>query len=263
MKFKPSIIVVIMLFFLAACASTQNKPSAQDERNPQFQYERAVVCIQYGFADEAVKYLNQALLLDPRHYLSYNLLGLSYITKANLPAAAQAFENCIAIQPDFSEAQNNVGTVYQELGQLDKAEAAFKKAYSLNQNYNASYNLAKIYYSQNKFELALDFVQKSLDKYDRSLLAWNLRGLIYENMNKFDDAVSSYVRALKIVPNEVNVSFNLGIVYYNNGQFDKAKEILEKARDSLAKAPANSKNDDLKAKINDVLKKLRERSALD
>jgi len=262
MKSKPSIILVIALC-LAACAPTQNKPASQDERNPQFQYERAVVCMQYGFADEAVKYLNQALLLDPRHYLSYNLLGLAYMMKANLPAAVQAFENCIAIQADFSEAQNNVGTAYQEQGQTEKAEAAFKKAYSLSQNYNASYNLAKIYYGQNKFDLALDFIQKSLDKYDRSLLAWNLRGLIYENLKKFDDAVASYQRALKIVPNEVNVSFNLGIVYYNNGQFDKAKEILEKARDSLAKAPANSKNDDLKAKINDVLKKIRERSSPD
>jgi len=233
-----------------ACGPSQKKLAEMREKDPQFQYDKAVVCMQYGLADEAFKYLNEAIRLDPNHYLSYNLLGLAHMTKSNPADAVKAFTNCLAIKPDFSEAQNNLGTAYQEAGQMDKAEAAFKKAYELDQSYNASYNLARIYYERNDLDQALAYVQKSLDKYDRSILAWNLKGLILESKDKIDEAVASYEQGLKILPGEVNISFNLGVAHFKAGRREKAREIMEKIL-PLAKT------DDLKAKINEVLKRIK------
>ena len=66
-----------------------------------------------------------------------------------------------------------------------------------------------MYFGQSKLEPALDYVRKSLQKYDRSLLAWNLQGLILDSQEKYDDAIACYQQALKIIPGEPNVSFNL------------------------------------------------------
>ena len=173
---KTKILVLLALAAaMAACGPTPAQIQAQNEKNPQYLYERAVVCMQYGIPDEAFKWLNQALALDPRHYLSYNLLGLAHMIKGNLPEAVKAFRSCISCAPsNFSEVYNNLGTALQESNQAGDAEAAFRKAFEIDQNYNASYNLGKIYYEQGKLDPALDAVRSSLQKYDRSLLAWNL-----------------------------------------------------------------------------------------
>jgi tetratricopeptide (TPR) repeat protein len=246
------LLLCLLSGILVSCASSQKKLAEQQEKDPQYQYEKAVVCMQYGMADEAIKYLNVSLALDPRHLLSHNLLGLAHMIKGNLPEAIKAFESCLGINPQFSEAHNNLGTALQESGQIDKSEEEFKKAYAIDGNYNASYNLAKLYYGQNKLDQAREYIQKSLQKYNRSLLAWNLQGLIHEGGGKFDEAIASYEQALKIVPNEVNVSFNLGVAYYKSERYERAKEILEKIL-------PNVKNEDLKAKIQEVLKRIDKR----
>ena len=233
-----------------ACGPSRKKLAEMREKDPQWQYDKAVVCMQYGLADEAFKYLNEAIRLDPSHYLSFNLLGLAHMTKANPAEAIKAFSSCLVIKPDFSEAQNNLGAAYQEAGQIDKAEAAFRKAYELDQNYNASYNLARILYERKELNQALAFVQKSLDKYDRSILAWNLKGLILESQDKVEEAVACYEQGLKILPGEVNISFNLGVAHYKAGRLEKAKEIMEKIL-PLAQT------EDLKSKINELLKRIK------
>lgn len=243
-------VILGIALVLAACGPSQKKLAEQRERDPQYQYDKAVVCMQYGLADEAFKYLNEAIRLDPNHYMSFNLLGLAYMVKANPAEAVKAFENCLAIKPDFSEALNNLGTAYQESGQIDKAEAAFKRAFEVDQNYNASFNLARIYYDKGLFDRALALVQTSIDKYDRSILAWNLKGLILESKEKLPEAIASYEQALKIVPGEVNISFNMGVAYYKAQKYDKAKEIMEKIL-PLAKT------EDLKGKIQEVLKRIK------
>jgi Tfp pilus assembly protein PilF len=130
---KSKIMVLLaLLAALAACSSTPAQIQAQREKDPQYQYEKAVVCMQYGIPDEAFKYLNQALALDPRHSLSHNLLGLAYMIKGNLAEAVKAFRACIAVAPaTFSEVYNNLGTALQESNQIGDAEAAFKKAFEM------------------------------------------------------------------------------------------------------------------------------------
>lgn len=260
---KPTILVILaMAGGIIACAPTQKQIAAQREKDPQYQYEKAVVCMQYGIPDEAFKYLNQAIALDPRHYLAFNLLGLADMMKGNLPEAVKAFQSSIAVAPaNFSEAHNNLGTALQESNQPAAAEAAFKKAYEIDQNYNASYNLAKLYFGQAKLDPALDYVRKSLLKYDRSLLAWNLQGLVLDSQEKYDDAIACFQQALKIIPGEPNVSFNLATSLYKNGQVARAKELLEKTRAALEKAAPGTgpKNDEVKARIVDLLKKIADR----
>ena len=142
----------------AACVSPQAKLAAQQEKDPQYQYEKAVVCMQAGLHDEAIKYLNRSVFLDSNHYLSHNLFGLIYLIKRDFPKAQASLERCVALKPDFSEAHNNLGTVLQETGQPVQAEAAFKRAFEIDQNYNASYNLAKIYFERGEFEPALRYI---------------------------------------------------------------------------------------------------------
>jgi hypothetical protein len=69
------------------------------------------------------------------------------------------------------------------------------------------------------------------------------------------------LRALKIIPDEPTVSFNLAETYYRSGQIARAKELLEKTRVALEKTPPGTvpKNDDVRTRIQDLLKKIAEK----
>lgn len=258
MKNKRFAFVLTIALAFASCASSQQRLAKEREKDPQYQYEKAVVCMQAGLVDEAFKYLNQALLLDPRHALALNLLGLAHMMKGNALEAVKAYEKCLQVNPSFSEGHNNLGTAYQELGSVDKAEEEYKKAFALDQNYNASYNLAKIYFLKKDMNTALDYVQKSLQKYSRSVIAWNLQGLIYDEQGKLDEALGSYQQGLKLAPAELNVSYNLGVTYFKKEDYAKSQEIVEKILRTLAQTPPNAQNQDLKSKTNDLLKRIKE-----
>lgn len=291
---KPKIMVLLALSAaLAACTPTQQQVDAKNELDPRYQFQKAEVCMRYGFPDEALKYLNKALTIDPRFYQAINLVGQAYQKKENYPEAIKAFESClsiapntyldarvnlgyalvssqkfpeairafqaaIALSPKMSELYNYMGIAFQELNKKDEAEEAFKKGFEIDQNYNASYNLAKLYFLQSKLDLALEYVRVSIQTNGNSVMAWNLQGLILDSQEKFDDAVACYLRALKIIPDEPTLSFNLADSYYRSGQISRAKEILDKARLKLEKTPpgADPKVDEIRSKIQELTRKI-------
>lgn len=217
---------MFICFSLAYCASTQGKIVNKKESEFQSQYEKAVVAMRYGFVDMAIDYLNQALSLNPSHGESYYLLGVAYFKKRNFTEAGLAFEKCVGLKPDFSEAHSFLGSSYQEMGLGNKAEEEFKKAYALDNNFNASFNLAKIYFDKNEMDLALDYVQKSIQKNINSAPAYNLQGAILNKMSRYSDAILSFQNALRIDPKYAIAGVNLGITYINNKEYDKAREIF-------------------------------------
>jgi len=246
---------ILLLFafslHLTFCASTQNKAARNTEKDPQYQYEKAIVAMKYNLIDQAIEYLNQALALDSGHYESYNLLGLAYFEKKNYAEAASAYQKCLELRPGVSEVHSNLGFVYEKLGQVNKAEEEYKKSYAIDSNANASFNLARLYLKQNNLSLALDCVQKSIEKNGSLSAAHNLRGVILNQMGRYPEAIESCQNALRLSPNDINLSVNLGIAYINNKEFAKARELFEKI---LPKVQDQA----LKDKITEYLNLIRE-----
>jgi Flp pilus assembly protein TadD len=257
MTIKKSAGLLIVLLLASACASSSKAQQAKREKDPQYQYEKAVICMNAGLPDYAIPYLNQALVLDPRHYQSLNLLGLARLIKGDLPAAIAALDKCVALAPAFSDAHNNLATALQESGQGERAEAEYRKAYALDENYNASFNLARIEFQRNNFEAALTFVAQSLSKNPKSILAFNLKGLILESLNRLDEAAASYETALELVPGELNIEFNLAIVQTKKEDFAKARAMLTSIQKRLGERKRPQAGDaELRKRVEETLKRL-------
>lgn len=229
MKTKTAIILITCLIF-AFCASSQKNVQKKRQNDPNYQYNQGLFYLNRGQVDEAIKFFNRSLSLDSLYYLAYNSLGLAYSMKGDFSQAIAHFQKCLEIQPSFTEAHNNLGSVYQEMGLLDNAEQEFLIAIQ-DKSYSSKelpyYNLARLSLLKEKPQEALANIQKSLLMNRRMVLAHNLRGIIYEKLNNFEEAIQSYKDALKIVPGDVNISFNLAVAYFKNSEYAKAKEIFE------------------------------------
>jgi len=251
MKPLKTFLLAATCFGLAFCATAQKKPKVDNEKDPQYQYEKAVIAMKYGLPEQAIDYVNLALSLDPRHYQSLNLLGLIHLQAKDYRPAADAFEKCLEVKPDFIDAINRLGSTYCELGEKDKAEQAYQKSLALDGNAFASFNLAKLRLEENKLQDALDYIDKSILKVDSQAGTYNLKGVILNQMERYPEAITSFQTALAITPNDVSVNVNLGIALMNARQYDKSLEVLEKAL-------PNIKDQVLRNKVNEYIKALKE-----
>jgi len=242
------IAVLAAVLTVSACTSSAKKLALERERDPQYQFDKAALCLQYNMMDESLKYLDQALALNPRFTAALNLRGLALMMKGRIPEAIQALHACVETNAAFSDGWNNLATAYDQNGQKGPAVEAWTKAYGLDQNYNAAYNLAKIDYDNDRYDSALDWIRKAISKFPKSVLAFNLQGLIYDSLEKYYDAIDSFQQAIKLSPTELNVQYNLAMTYFKKKDYAKSRELLEKI---LPQA-----KDDLRIRAEDLLKRL-------
>jgi tetratricopeptide (TPR) repeat protein len=247
----------VLMSGASACASAQQKTEKARAKDPKYQYNLGLVYLNQSNLDpanidKAIAQFQKSLSLDPQYYLAWNALGMAHSLKGDLQRSADAYRKCLEIYPGFTEAHNNLGTIYQESNQFEQAEAEFLKALQ-DPVYQTRelpfFNLARLYFIQNRLDLALDNVQKAIQTKPRLAMAHNLKGMILEKQGNLTEALAAYQQAVKIVPEDVLFNYNLGAAYYKAGEFAKSKEVFLKIS-PLATDP------DLKVKIAQYLKDL-------
>jgi Flp pilus assembly protein TadD len=248
---KKSFVLFALALVIAGCATAPKKAAKDPEKDPQVQYEKAVISVRYGLEDEALKYLNLALTLDPAHVPSLLLLGNTQFKKGNYAEAASAFEKYLELQPKDARAHASLGLAYENLGMGDKSEAEFRSSLTIDGNADAAFGLAKLYYEQNKLEAALEHIQIAIGKNSKSAAYYNLQGVIFNQMHRYADALLSFRAALQLAPDDVYVTVNLGIAYINTKEYTKARDLFEKLLPKV-------QDEVLRAKINEYLNLIRD-----
>jgi len=246
-----SLAALALILAIAGCATAPKKAIQDPEKDPQNQYEKAVISMRYGLEDEALKYLDLALSLDPAHAPSLLLLGNAQFKKKNYGKAAAAFEKYLVLRPNDAGAHASLGLVYELLGLADKSEAEFRNSLTIDGNADAAFGLAKLYYEQNKLEPALEHIRIAIQKNSKSAAYYNLQGVILNQMHRYADALPSFRAALQCAPDDIYVTINVGIAYINIKKFAEARELFEKVLPKV-------QDEALKAKINEYLKLIRD-----
>ena len=59
-------------------------------------------------------------------------------------------------------------------------------------------------------------------KDNKSFIFYNNLGLAYKSKGRFKEAISAYVRSLKLEPDEPGALYNLGIAYFKNNELSRA-----------------------------------------
>ena len=68
----------------------------------------------------------EALIKDyPNEPLLFNISGVCYKAVGELDEAVKSFEKALAIKPDYTEVNYNLGLTLQELGRLDAAVKSY------------------------------------------------------------------------------------------------------------------------------------------
>ena len=97
--------------------------------------EKAVFYTKLGQYRRAIDNLNEAIILNPNDYKSYNDRGNIYYTIRYLQDAFKDYDKSIHLNPDFVAAYINRGNIYTELRQFQHAINDYNKVLHLNPNH--------------------------------------------------------------------------------------------------------------------------------
>ncbi len=131
--------------------------------------------------------------------------------------------NSLAIYSDFSEANAEMGRVFDRERRYDSAEFYDKKALKINPNHStATNNLGSVYLASGRYREALQQFNKALSvNFDPRLGYFNL-ARTYNQLKYYDSAIYFYKKTLEINPNPDAIQ-ELGTAYFNKGRYDSAE----------------------------------------
>jgi len=167
--------------------------------------------------------------------------GLSSLTIRQMPIwenGLSVWSYVIEKQPGkVSIAYTNLGSVYQKMGQFDKAMENYEKAITLDPNdYLAYINRGVIFDKVGQFDRAIESYGKAMMSNPADYKAYYNRGLTYDKIGRLNDAIEDFQRATRLNANDPRVHNNLGILYNKAGMYDRAIEALYNA---IALEPGN------------------------
>ena len=166
---------------------------------------------------------NDALSLDRRGYQDLAILK---------------YWEAIEMKSNFPEALNNLGVLYQKVGQIEKALELFVRAVECadlsNLKADALNNLGHSIFilagkDQTGIKEAQEVLKLALEEIPDHVDALYNYGKCLEELGNLQEAKKYYEDVLELYPEHVGAHINLGNFYFLNNFFDEALVIMKKA----------------------------------
>ena len=193
-------------------------------------FSLAVKNHQEGKTDIALKLYNEILKIDPNQSQVLNNLGIIYADLGENQKAIGCYEKLTKNNPNFADAHNNLGVVFKTLGENQKAKECYEKAIAIKPDYaDAHNNLGLIYADLGENQKAKSCYEKAIAINPNNADAHNNLGNIFKELGENKIAKSCYEKAIAIKPNYALAYGNLGAIFFLLGENQKSIGCYEKA----------------------------------
>ncbi len=151
------------------------------------------------------------------------------LARSRQPAKAKAaFERALALQPDLSEASNDLGALLAQDGDVPAAIERFRAALATTPDYpDALNNLGYALLLTGRPDQARPLYEKALQLQPDFPEAMNNLGLIFGREGELERAEPYFRKALAGKPDYGEAANNLALVLVARGQSDEAVRLLE------------------------------------
>jgi len=131
--------------------------------------------------------------------------------------------------------QYELGNLYYDVGQLQFAEARYRRAIELNPKFTkALVNLGTVLSDQNRLKDAVEQFEAALNLDPEDCKARSNLGNAYYSQERYPDAMYQYQRAIDIDPDCYSAYFNIAVAFADAGIF---REAVKWWRDVVRIAP--------------------------
>lgn len=158
------------------------------------------------------------------------LLGIAQRKLNKLKDSELAFKRSIKLAPKQVAAYNNIGNLYTQIGENDKAISSYKTALRNQPTFiDALYNLGVLYLNLEKYELAKEYLTNALKVSPKHLGSLLSLGLLYQKTEHFKKAIKHLDNALALSPQNLIAIQNKAVVLKQQKKFETAIELFKQA----------------------------------
>jgi protein O-mannosyl-transferase len=185
---------------------------------------------QCGIYSDLETLWNDTLAKDPDAWLADNNLGMILRDRGQIADAIALYEHGIAINPNFPEVHNNLGVALRHIHQTQAAIEQFEIALRLRPDYtNARNNLGNAFRALGRFPQAIAQYDEALRQDPQSAEAHFDLGLVYTHEEDLPSAIENYQDAVGVDPNYFEAQSNLGVLFLRTGKFADAADHFRQA----------------------------------
>lgn len=189
---------------------------------------------------KAIEHLEMANDLDSSNFRYHHTLGLAYSLNGQLEKAVAELEASMAINPNFGDNYNLLGTILIDKGDYDRAESVLRKAITdpnYGQPHFAFFNLGLCREAQGREAEAVAAYQRATQLEPKFYRAFVALAELYKRREDYTKALYYYREAEPGFANDVSVLFEIGHALFKLRKFDEAKNYL--AQVSILFPPPN------------------------
>lgn len=184
-----------------------------------------------GKLEKAYQSQLKAIYLGRANAEDFYLKGVIAYDRQVFHEAISAFEQVLRLDPGHAKSCLNLGILYTDLGNYEKALLYYEAAIKNNSEFAlAYYNRARIYIEQSKYKEAIIDLDKSI-AIKPTADAFNNRGLSYYFLEQYPEAISDYNQAILLEPAKAQFYQNRGQAKYANRDLEGAGIDMDKAHE--------------------------------
>ena len=202
-------ILLLSALLVAGCVTPQAAGQAEGH------HKMGVAYINEANWPGAISELRQAVKKNKWETASWHALGLAYFGRQMYDEAEEAFKEALELEPDFAQAQTNLGALYLETERWDDAIQVLEKA-DANPEYREPlrtiHNLGWAWFNKGDFDKAREQYEKILRKYPDFCPAHRNLGRVDEAEGKLNEALGRYRVAVDCEPGDLKALYALGVL---------------------------------------------------
>jgi tetratricopeptide (TPR) repeat protein len=183
-----------------------------------------------GRYEEAIRCLDKALELDPRHSNAWTNKGNSLDNLGHHEEAIGCYEKTIELDPRDAAAWYNKGASLESMGRNEEAIRYYEKTIELDPRFAVAWNNKGTSLEHlGRFEEAILCFDKALELDPCHSNAWTNKGARLERMGCHEEAIRYYDKALELDPSSAIAWFNKGTSLHRLGRYEEAIRCNDKA----------------------------------
>jgi eukaryotic-like serine/threonine-protein kinase len=180
--------------------------------------------------DRALSMAQRAVDLDPYLAAAQVGLGLALGSAGRHEEALRHIEQALVLEPRNGDAFYAAGRIYESQGEQKKAEAAYRKAVEIQPHRMYLDELGSLYLRMGRTEEAIRIFRRSIEIAPDGFIGYRNLGTAYYMQGDLAETASNLQKALQIRA-DATLYANLGTVQFAQGFYRQSAEAFEKALD--------------------------------
>ena len=189
-----------------------------------------IIACQKNDAEAGVKFISQAIGLNPGDAFTHSSLGNALAELARHEEALASYDRALALNPGFAQAIYNRGNTLGHLGRHEEALAGYDRALAIVPDFpQAHYNRGNTLGHLNRHEESLASYNRALAIVPDFAEALTNRGAALARLNRYEEALASFDRVLTLRPDDIESLNNRGDALGHLKRYPEALPCFDRA----------------------------------